>query len=206
MTTIKDLKKQLEKTIRDAFVIKNGEIILRDDLTIGDVMDLKLVESLINNILVVAQTCAFADTFNDTSIKDGIKGNISNPNAKGFDVTYPKMGEVRVFAELKATVPCENNGTQYGSNQKKSIYKDLENLLGLSDKGKKENITPNDEKYMVLIDIKGQQQAFNNLKKPSTYNQSNIRVICVDPNTEIAQYDRYGWEEGDVCVWQHFTD
>ena len=27
MTTIKDLKKQLEKTIRDAFVIKNGEII-----------------------------------------------------------------------------------------------------------------------------------------------------------------------------------
>lgn len=194
MITIKDLKKQLEKTIQDAFVIKNDKIILKDDLTIGDVMDLKSVESAINNILVVAQTCAFADTFKDESIKDGIKHNISNPNAKGFDVKYPKTGEARVFAELKATVPCENNGTQYGSNQKKSIYKDLENLLGLSDKGKKENITSNDEKYMVLIDVKGQKQAFDNLRKPDTYDQSKICVVRIDPSTKIVQYDQYGWK------------
>lgn len=195
MTTIKYLKKQLEANIQKVCKIDNGEIKLRYDLTIGDVMNLKSVESAINNILVVAQTCAFADTFNDKSIKDGIKHNISNPNAKGFDVKYPKTGGARVFAELKATVPCENNGTQYGSNQKKSIYKDLENLLGLSDKGKNENITPNDEKYMVLIDIKGQQQAFDNLRKPDTYDQSKICVVHIDPNTEIAQYDKYGWQE-----------
>jgi len=192
MTTISDLKKQLEENIQKVCKIDNGEIKLRDDLTIGDVMNLKSVESAINNILVVAQTCAFADTFNDKSIKDGIKHNISNPNAKGFDVQYPKTGAARVFAELKATVPCEKNGTQYGSNQKKSIYKDLENLLGLSDKGK--NITSNDEKYMVLIDVKGQKEAFDNLRKPDTYDQSKICVVHIDPSTKIVQYDQYGWK------------
>jgi len=189
MTTIKDLKIELEKCINDACTSENGEIKLRDDLTIGNMMDLKLVESLINNILVVAQTCAFADEIKEPDIKN----KIANPNAKGFDVDCPNSKGERILAELKATVPCNGGGQKYGSNQAKSISKDLENLLGISDKGKNAKITPNDQKYMVLIDVNGQQAAFNNLKKPTGYNASSIRVVYVDSNTPIAMYDQYGW-------------
>ena len=151
MTTIDDLKKQLEASIQNVFEIDNGKIKLKSGLTIGDIMKLKSVESSINNILVVAQICAFADEIGETAIK----GNIANPNAKGFDVDY-NNGTKRILAELKATDPCNKNNT-YGSQQAKSITTDLENLLGRSDKGKNAKIGITDDRYIVLIDVNGQK-------------------------------------------------
>ena len=195
MITIKDLKKQLEKTIQDAFVIKNDKIILKDDLTIGDIMNLKSVESTINNILVVAQTCAFAEQIGEFDIK---KNNIANPNETGFDVNYPQG---RVLAELKATVPCDEykktNKKKYGSNQANSILTDLKNLSDGSSKSIKEKIdVRNYDRYMVLIDIDGQREAFDALKKKKEYINDvdkDIKVVYVKPDTPIAQYDEYGW-------------
>ena len=135
MITIKNLKRELERSINDVFIVDaKGNIVLRDDLTIGDMMNFKSVESVTNNILAVAQTCAFADEIGE----EDIKNHISNPNAKGFDVDYKCDGK-RILAELKATVPCKLDGDskKYGSNQAKSISTDLENLVGISDKSKR---------------------------------------------------------------------
>ena len=191
MTTINDLKKQLENSIQKVCVISNGEIKLRDGLTIGDIMDLKSVESAINNILVVVQTCAFADEIGEGAIKN----NIANPNAKGFDVDYSN-GTERILAELKATVPCGKNNT-YGSQQNKSITTDLENLLGMSDKGKNAKINITDDRYIVLIDIAGQKNAFDTLKNKKVYRNridAEITPIYVDPSVEIDDYQNKGWK------------
>lgn len=191
MTTISDLKNQLEENIQTVCKIDNGEIKLRDDLTIGDVMNLKSVESAINNILVVAQTCAFADQIGEADIKN----HMANPNAKGFDVDYDN-GMKRILAELKATVPCGNNNT-YGGQQAKSITTDLENLLGMSDKGKNAKIGSADDRYIVLIDVSGQRNAFDNLKNNKNYRDridKEISPIYVDPKIKIDKYENNGWK------------
>lgn len=192
MATIEVLKGQLEESIKKVCKIDNGQIKLQDDLTIGDIMELKSVESVINNILVVAQTCAFAEKIGEP----GIMENIANPNAKGFDVDC-NSGATRILAELKATVPCGDNDT-YGSNQAKSISKDLKNLLGISDKGKDANIDSVKGRYIVLIDVPGQQNAFNKLKELKEYKErieKEITPIFIDPKIGINEYDERGWKE-----------
>ncbi|MBR3894331.1 MAG: hypothetical protein IKJ35_04190 [Clostridia bacterium] len=192
MTTVKALKKTLEDCIQQVCEIDaNGKIQLKKGLTIGDVLEFKTVASAINDILVVVQTCAFADQIGVAGIKD----KIANPNANGFDVRYEE-GTDRVLAELKATVPCSENKTaqKYGANQASSIAKDLKNLLGISDKAENAEIADvtSYQRYMVLIDVKGQDEAFKNLTKPDGY--GSIKVVKVASDTPVSKYDEYGWK------------
>ena len=192
MAKIIDLKQELENSINAAFEIDGNQIRLKSELTIGDIMDLKSVESIINNILVVAQACAFADDIGEPAIKT----NISNPNATGFDIKCEK-----ILAELKATVPCDKNAKtgekKYGANQANSISKDLENLMGLSDKATNLGINlANYKKYMVLIDVDGQRVAFESLLKKEKFRNSPLAVIpiYIDPEKHISDYDEFGWQ------------
>ena len=196
--TIKDLKEQLEAGLE--IVCEDGGHKLKKDLTIGDLAKFKAAVSAVNDILVVAQTCAFADEIGIPEIKD----HIEQPNKNGFDVQYFNEN-TKVLAELKATIPCGKDG-KYGANQKQSIAKDLKNLSGESEKGKKLGIDLTDgktDKYMVLIGLDSQKKALGS-KMPKTKmsvleyaNANNITVITVDDNVKIFDYDMYGWKDTD---------
>lgn len=183
--TIKDLKEQLEAGLE--IVCEDGGHKLKKDLTIGDLAKFKAAVSAVNDILVVAQICAFADEIGILEIKD----HIEQPNKNGFDVQYFNEN-TKVLAELKATIPCGKDG-KYGANQKQSIAKDLKNLSGKSEKAKKHGITDitKYKRYMVLFDSENQRKSMSKL----TDEYPEIETKYIKTNININEYIDCGWQD-----------
>lgn len=183
--TIRDLKEQLEAGLE--IVCEDGGHKLKKDLTIGDLAKFKAAVSAVNDILVVAQTCAFADEIKIPEIKD----HIEKPNKNGFDVQYSDE-TTKVLAELKATIPCGKDG-KYGANQKNSIEDDLKNLSGKSEKAEKHGITDLTayKRYMVLFESENQRKAMSKLAE--AYGEIETKYIGID--IDIDKYIDCGWKD-----------
>ena len=183
--TIKELKEQLEAGLE--IICEDGSYKLKKDLTIGDLAKFKAAVSAVNDILTIAQTCAFADEIGVPEIKEYIE----NPNKNGFDVQYSK-NDTKVLAELKATIPCGKDG-KYGANQKQSIEKDLKNLSGESEKAEKYGITnlTKYKRYMVLFDSENQRKEMSKLTEE--YREIETKYIGI--NINIDKYIDCGWKD-----------
>ena len=183
-TTIKKLKEKFELGLES--ICKSGSHELKKDLTIGDLAKFKEVLTAINNILVIAQTCAFADEIDVQQIKEIIE----NPNKNGFDIEYSE-GNIKILAELKATVPCGKN-KKYGANQKKSILGDLKNLSDKSKKSERLGIDlANYDKYIVLL--KGQEDAMKSMDRYAK--EQGIKIKYIDTEIKINKYENFGWND-----------
>ena len=142
------------------YFIKKFNISISKDLSIEDLLGLKSVLSNVNNMLTYKTTLSFVNWLsqkrNFTTVqKDSIIQQIDSisPNANGYDVDISEPE--RILAEVKTTIPI-NNSKGFGSEQRKSIIKDLQKL------SRPENSSA--LKFMVLLDNENVRDAFTKEK------------------------------------------
>ena len=142
------------------YFIKKFNISISKDLSIEDLLGLKSVLSNVNNMLTYKTTLSFVNWLSQkrnftTEQKDSIIQKIDSisPNANGYDVDISEPE--RILAEVKTTIPI-NNSKGFGSEQRKSIIKDLQKL------SRPENSSA--LKFMVLLDNENVRDAFTKEK------------------------------------------
>ena len=132
-------------------------------LTMNQMIKFKTVSKDIDNILTLMVAYRFVEklqriTLNKTKPFAQItpKDIDARPNANGYDIVY-KKDDLILVAEVKCILPCENNNTTYGAEQKEGIIKDLKGLVYKTSKSKSDNQITNDQfnsayKFLVLIE------------------------------------------------------
>jgi len=184
------------------------------NISVSDLLNFKKSVACINNLMAIEQEMIFLDTLvsNGTitpNDRDTIIKNMDKPNANGYDI-YDS--NVKIVAELKGTIPCNNNGTIFGSKQKEEIGKDIDGLIDQTLK-KKSNKSQGSiagfNRYIVFWD--GTQNAFADLVVHPHSNQQTciqnfiritpnrgtvdfqggqINVLFLNPNFQITQTHR----------------
>lgn len=141
-------------------------------LTMNQMIKFKTVSKDIDNILTLMVAYRFVEklqgiTLNKTKPFEQITPKVidARPNANGYDIVY-KKDDLILVAEIKCIMPCENNNTTYGAEQKEGIIKDLTGLVKIKDKAIEQKQIEEQEfnnayKFMVLID--GNQTAMNQI-------------------------------------------
>lgn len=131
----------------------------RENKLFEGLIKLKKLGSDINNFLTMKLSLHFCDWLikkgiitDSEKIKDKIKK--TSPNSSGYDVQYENS--TKLLAEVKCVVPFQDNN-EFGSNQKKSIMNDINNLV--NGKNKLKGKTCGYYKFLVLYnDEKGKTE------------------------------------------------
>lgn len=151
-----------------------------EELTLQDLVGLKLALSDVNNVLTLKTTLSCAVWLSpffglDQVEKDEIDRQINSvkPNTNGFDIEV--NGKHKIVVEIKSIVPI-NNGDYYGAAQRNSILDDAIKL-----KSGKKVISDTSEFYKIigLIDLGDKtDRAIEKLMMPAksvrTSNQSRL--------------------------------
>lgn len=184
MATIEDMLGRIENGIEEIYC--NGKI--KEDLTIEGLSNFKNKVSCINNTMALIQTVVFLDKL----VEEGriseekrkkILDRIDKPNANGYDV-YDE--DLKIVAELKGTVPCQDDNNKFGANQKKSIKQDLENLKVSASKNKgkkKETVTSDFDRYIVVFDVAATaMDTFKDLMR-----ENEVEAVFIDTKSVITE-------------------
>lgn len=174
------------------------------ELSITDLIKLKLALSDINNIITLRLTLAAAKflyangIINEKQKEELIKAiNKVSPNANGYDIEIQEDGNYPpVIAEVKANVPCVGIKTQingitvgarYGANQKKRLLEDIDSLLnGKSKATIQPNSNPAPLKFIFVLDF-GTGAIEDFIKSlPQEYTG---KVALYDPNYKLNDLD-----------------
>lgn len=151
------------------FKNRNIENVKFDDIELSfkECTELKDAIKDVNNIATYKVSLLLVDEIvkilpelksEDKKIKESIERK--SPNSNGYDIEY--TGNIKFIAEVKCSKPI-NDGYKFGSNQQKSIVKDIKSLLCKKTKSK---INPQDcYKFLGLYKYEKAEEAINNLIK-----------------------------------------
>ena len=149
-------------------------------------IDLKNCLSKMNNIITARLSYKFLEYLKgikvlnpgdyDRAIK--LLGD-SDTNSNGYDIHID--GNFPILAEIKSTLPCDNNGTTYGPAQQTEILEDIRRLALEEEKKKelKNESLNNYYRFQVLLespDTRNTQVAIENLM--NTKKASGLRNHC----------------------------
>lgn len=161
------------------------------NISLANLLDFKKAIACIDNLIAVEQELIFLDTLvSDGTIpqddRDTIIKNMDKPNANGYDIYYDS--NVKIVAELKGTIPCNNNGNIFGAKQKEEIGKDIDGLIDQTLKKKGQGPIVNFNRYIVFWD--GTQNAFADLVvHPHSSQQNSIhRFVLITQNRGTVDF------------------
>ena len=154
------------------------------ELTISNLVSLKMAVSNINNIITLRVTNQFVEFLQSEGIitstqKEKMLSDVDkiHPNTNGYDVKFSDSG-IKIVAEVKCCIPVGKNS--YGAAQEESIISDIKLLLAGKPKSgiKEDDSIDKYYKFMVLLDG----------EKVETSIEKLLVKLKKDPNMKIELY------------------